>query len=120
MSKVAGFFQVHVNGVLQSAKGEFEIGFGAPKRTAVFNSDGSHAGYKEEPQVAFLAGKITDRLDLDLQALFNVEDATVTLYRPNKKTAVLQGGYYAGDASLTTAEAEADFRMEGSRLEEVK
>ena len=120
MGRIAGFFQVKVNGVLQSAKGEFETGYGTPKRTAVFNSDGAHAGFKEEPQVAYISGKITDRGDLDLRALFNTVDATVTLTKANGKTEVLQEAYYAGDATLGTAEAEADFRMEGSRLEEVK
>jgi hypothetical protein len=119
MGRIAGFFQVKVNGVLQSAKGEFESGYGTPKRSTVFNSDGRPAGWKEEPQVAYMSGKITDRQDLDLKALFNATDMTVTLHKANGKTEVLSKAFYAGDATLTTAEAEADFRMEGESLEEV-
>lgn len=119
MGRIAGFFQVKVNGVLQTAKGEFTSGYGQPKRSTVFNSDGRPAGWKEEPQVAFIEGKITDRPDLDLLALMNIEGATVTLHKANGKVEVLQDAFYAGDGNVTTGEAEVDFRMEGSRLEEV-
>lgn len=119
MSKRAGFIQVKVNGVLFDFKGEATVGYGQPKRSAIFNADGSVAGYKEEPQVAFIEGKTTDRTNFDVVAMMKIEGATVTYRKANGKTWVLQDAYYAADGQETSGEAEIDFRFEGTRGEEV-
>lgn len=119
MSKRAGFIQVKTNGVLMDAKGEFTVGYGQPKRTAIIGAGGENQGYKEEGQVAFIEGKITDRGTLDVIALMKTEGATVTYQKANGKTVVLQDAYYAADGNETSGEAEIDFRVEGTRMEEV-
>jgi hypothetical protein len=63
----AGLLQLKVNGEIQDAKGEFTYDLGQPKRTAIIGADGVH-GYMEEPQVAFIEGKITDRGTLDVDS----------------------------------------------------
>lgn len=120
MGAIAGFFQVKINGTLKIFKGEITSGYGQPKRSPVFDSSGRLAGYKEEPQVAFLEGKLIDTKDEDLVALMNLKDATVIHHKANGKVEVLSEAYYAADGNVTSGEAEVDFRMEGVRLEEVK
>lgn len=119
MAKRAGFIQVKLNGVLMDAKGEFTVGYGRPKRTAIIGAGGETQGFKEEGQVAFIEGKITDKGTLDVIALMDTEGATVTYRKANGKTVVLQDAFYAADGNETSGEAEIDFRMEGTRLEEV-
>lgn len=116
--RVAGTIALQVNGEVQNAKGEFEYGFGAPKRTAIVGSDRIH-GYKEDPQVAFIEGKITDRQDLDVDALVRGKDLTVNLRLGNGKMAVLRDAFFAGDGNVNTGEGEIGVRWEGAGLREV-
>lgn len=109
----AGTIQVSINGEIQDAKGEFSYGLGTPKRTAIVGQDRVH-GYKEEPQVAFIEGTITDRSTLDLDALGNLTGATVTVDLANGKTISLSPAWYAGDAMGKTSEGEINVRFEAS------
>ena len=117
--RIAGLIQIKVNGVTQDAKGEFTAGYGTPKRTAIVGSDGKIHGFKEEGQVPYVEGTITDRGSLDLKALFNGTGQTVTADIGNGKTVVLRDCWYAGPAELKTAESEVDVRWEGGSLNEV-
>jgi hypothetical protein len=113
----AGIIRVTVDGELQDAKGEFTVGFGTPKRTAVIGSSGVQ-GFTEEPQVAFIEGALTDRGNMNLKALFELDDASATVEWANGKTFVLRNAWYAGDGTVTSGEAEIPFRMEGPSGEE--
>ena len=114
----AGLLQLQVNGEIQDAKGEFSYALGTPKRTAIIGVDGVH-GYKEEPQVAFIEGMITDRLTLDVQALATITGATITLAIANGKTISLRQAWYAGDATVKTGEGEIAVRWEGRSGQEI-
>lgn len=113
----AGILFVKVNGERIDVKGNWTIGLGTPKREAIVGSDGVH-GFKEMPQVAYIEGTATDRGDLDLKALFNVVDATVSVEFANGKNGVLSGAWYAGDATVTSEEGEVAMRFEGLNYEE--
>ena len=110
----AGIIYLKINGVQQDAKGEFTYGLGGETRAAIPGADGIH-GFAATPVAAFIEGAITDRADLDLQALFNIDGETITLELTNGKTIVLSDAWYAGEASATTGEAEVRVRFE-SRL----
>lgn len=112
-----GIISVNVNNILQDGKGDFEYNPGRPKRTAVIGSSGVH-GFSEEPQPAFIAGKITDRGTLDFAALVETEDATVTLELANGKMFALSNAWYAGEGTGNTKEGEIDFRFEAVTGEE--
>ncbi len=116
--RVAGLITFKVDGVSQNAKGEFDYNLGAPKRTAVMGSDGFH-GYKEEPQAAFIAGKISDRAGLDLAAFVAGKEKTVTLELANGKMIALRDAYYAGEGTGNTGEGEIEVRFEGASAKEV-
>lgn len=113
-----GIIQIQANGVSFDAKGEFTYNLGAPKRDPVVGSDRVH-GYKETPQVPFIEGKITDKSTLDVKALANMKDATVTLSLANSKVIVLRSAWYAADGTFSTDEGEGDFRFEGLDAEEI-
>lgn len=118
MQRVAGLIQLQTNGEVLRAKGEFSWNLGKPKRSAVVGSDGVH-GYKEEPQVAFIEGAITDAGDIDGAALATLKDATVNLKLGNGKMIVLNKAVFAGDGTGKTGESEIGVRWEGDSAEEV-
>lgn len=109
----AGTIFFKVDGEQYDAKGEFTYNIGRPKRTGIVGAD-RHHGFKEEPQVGFIEGKITDSTTLDLETLITLTDATVTLELANGKVITLREAYYAAEGSGTTGEAEIDVRFEGA------
>ena len=117
--RVGGIIEVKANGELYSAKGSWTYNLGRGKREAVVGSDEVH-GYKEMPQVPFIEGTVTDREDLDLASLLNVNDATVTLTLANGKVIVLRNSWYAADGNVTTEEGEIETRFEGLSAEEIR
>lgn len=114
----AGLLQLQTSGEIQDAKGDFDYNLGVVKRTAVVGRDGVH-GFKEEPQVAFIEGTITDRGTLDVKALANGTDVTVTLNLANGKTVVLRNAWFAADGNVNTGEGEIKVRWEGKSAQEI-
>lgn len=112
-----GIIQVQVDGVLYEVVGDFTCGHGAPKREALMGSDGKVHGFKETPQVGYIEGQARDAGSLDLDALFRLQGATVTLEKANGKVFVVRNAYYAGDATSTTDDAVVPLRFEGNAEE---
>ena len=117
--RLGGVLLFKIDGELFQAKGEFVYDIGAPKREAIVGMDGVH-GYKETPKTPFIEGAITDNADLDLEALLNLDDATVTLELANEKVIVIREAWYAGDGNVATNEGEIPLRIEGMRGQEVR
>lgn len=115
----AGTLFFKVDGTQHDAKGSFTYNLGAPKRDAIVGADAIH-GYKEVPQVPFIEGEITDRSDLDLSALLNLDGVTVTLELANGKVILLRDAWYAGEGNVETEESNIQVRFEGLGGEEVK
>ena len=113
-----GIIFLKLNGTIQDAKGNFTYNLGAPKRDAIIGADAVH-GFKEVPQVAFVEGEITDRRGLDLEALVNTEDATITLELANGKVIVLREAWYASEGTGNTEEGNIAVRFEGKSGEEI-
>lgn len=107
----AGRIYLKIDGVLHDAKGSFSYNIGQDKRDGIVGADGIH-GYKETPQIPFIEGAVTDRGDLDLEALAKQDNVTVTLELVNGKTIVLANAWFAGEATVTTDEAEIAVRWE--------
>jgi len=114
----AGIISVKVNGEVQDAKGNFSYNLGRPKKDAIIGADQVH-GFKEVPQVAFIEGEITDRQDLDLKALLDLEEDTVTLDLANGKTIALTKAWYAGEGTGNTEEGNIAVRFEANTGNEV-
>lgn len=117
MNRRAGTIFFTVNGERHDAVGEFTYDIGEPKREALVGADVTH-GYKETQKVAFIEGELRDKSDLDLAALFNVTDATVTLELANGKNIILRNAWYAGDGTVGTENANIACRFEGLSGEE--
>ncbi len=117
MSRRGGVIFIKVNSMQLDAKGGWTYNHGSPMREAIVGADAVH-GYSEKPQVPFCEGAITDSPDLDLAALKNTKDATVTMELANGKTFVLRGAWFAGEGSVTTEEGEVAVRFEGLQGEE--
>ncbi|MCL1915670.1 MAG: phage tail tube protein [Desulfovibrionaceae bacterium] len=107
----AGRIYLKVDGALQDAKGSFSYNLGHDKRDALPGADGIH-GYRDTPQIPFIEGAITDRGDLDLEALVKGDNVTVTLELVNGKVIVLANAWFAGEGTVTTEEAEIAVRWE--------
>lgn len=114
----AGLIQLQVDGEVFLAKGNFTYNLGRPNREAIVGSDAVH-GYREEAQVAFVEGEITDRQDLDLDRLVTMSEVTVTLTLGNEKVIVLRDAWYAAEGTGNTEEGNIAVRFEGANAEEV-
>lgn len=114
----AGLIQVKINGEIFDAKGNWTYNLGRPKRDAMKGVDRVH-GFKEEVQVPFIEGEITDRGNLDVAALVSITGATVTIDLANGKVVSLTEAWFAGDGNIQTEEANIAVRFEGTDCEEV-
>ncbi len=117
--RVGGILFIKVNGDLLQAKGEFTTNINPTKREGVVGQDGTH-GYKEEPKIQFIEGTITDSSELDLEALYNTKDATVTAELANGKVHQLREAWFAGDGDYSTGEGEIAVRFEGMSGREIR
>lgn len=115
----AGFIHVKADGVVLEAKGDFSYDIGGVKREAIIGADGTIHGFKETAVPSYIEGAITDRSDLDTNALFNGTNLTVTLELANGKTISQRGAWYAGDRTVTTSESEIKVRWEGPPAQEI-
>jgi hypothetical protein len=118
MQRRGGTISFKIDGVLYDAKGNFTYNLGRPKRESIIGSDGVH-GYKETPQPAFIEGEITDRGDLNLDALVSMSSATVTLELSNGKLIVLSEGTFTGEGTGNSDEGNIAVRFEGTSADEV-
>lgn len=114
-----GIIQIQANGVLYDAKGAFTYNLGRPKREAIVGADSIH-DYKETPKVPFIEGEVTDRSALDVSALQDQTDVTVTLSLANGKVIVLRDAWFAADGDVSTEEGNIQVRWEGKSAREIR
>lgn len=118
MNRIAGYMTLQYNGNVVNAVGDFSYNLGKPKRETLVGPDRIH-GYKETPQVPYIEGEIRDGDDIDLATICTLKDVTATLALANGKTIVLKDAIYCSDGKVGTGDANIEFRLEGSRAEEV-
>lgn len=114
----AGTLTIQHNGQIMDAVGSFSYNLGRSLKTAEVGHDRVH-GYKELPQVPFIEGEIRDSSDLDLAALCDLDDATLTLVLANGKTIMLREAWYAGEGTGNTEDANIQYKFEGMSAEEI-
>ena len=114
----AGTINLQVNGQVYDALGSFTYNLGRPKREMLVGPDRVH-GYKELPQIPFIEGEIRDAGDLDMSAVQNMVDATVTLRLANGKTIMLREAAFCSEGNGDTEEGKFAVRWEGKNAEEV-
>lgn len=108
-----GIISLQVGGVGQDCKGDATYDLGNPERSAIVGTSGVH-GYSEKPKVAYVEVELTDRGDLDVSALENTTDKTVTLVLANGKTIMLPRAYYAGKGEHNSGEGQFTARFESA------
>lgn len=114
----AGTIFFKVDSTQHDAKGSFTYNLGAPKREGMVGADKIH-GYKETPQIPYIEGEITDRSDLDVAAMLELDGVTVTLELSNGKVILLRDAWFAAEGNIGTEEANIQVRFEGLSAEEV-
>ena len=114
----SGTLFVKADGLVLEVIGNWTCNDGVPKKETLAGADQIH-GYKEMPVPAYIEGEIRDSADLDIKAIKELEDATITAEMANGKTFVLRNAWYAADGDLGTEEANLQFRFEGKSGEYV-
>jgi hypothetical protein len=115
---IAGTISFKVNGTSHQVAGAFKYSIQKYKNEMLAGHDSVH-GKKSMPKVPFIEGEIRDRSNLDLQALYAVDNATVTLELANGKTIMLRGACFCGDSEPETEDAVVPVRFEGTSGAEV-
>ena len=118
-NRIGGIISLKVDGDMYYAKGDFTYNIGKPKKEGKAGSDRMH-GYTEVPQVPFIEGEITDRKEMSLETLLNIESSTITLELANGKVIVLREAWYASEGTGNTGEGNIGARFEGMSAEEIK
>jgi hypothetical protein len=115
-SRIGGTLFIAVNGVRLAVVGDWEVGFGQPKREMKAGADGVH-GYTEMPQVPYIAGEATALPATDVPALLNVRDAVVTAELANGQVPVLRDAVQTGEGVYKTESGNLALRFEGTSME---
>lgn len=118
MAKITGLVEIRVNGKTMLVKtGAKATGIGGYKKKPVMGN--TYHGTVEEPAAATCEFTLTDRDDISLTELANLEDATV-LFEPrgSKKMYVLAESDCEGGFDVTAGEGEVPVVFFGARWEE--
>lgn len=113
-----GVITLKANGVVYDAKGNFTYNLGRKKRTMIAGADRVH-GPVTAVQVPYIEGALTDDGDLNVAALMDVTEATLTLDLASGKQIILRRACYAGEGNITTEQGEIACRWEGREAIEV-
>ena len=115
---VAGLFNLKINGILMSAKGNFTYNHGGTKNEAQVSGNGEIVGFKTSRTIPMIEGELIDTKDLDIKAVQAVRDGEIILELANGKVFVLIGSHWAGDGNVQTEEANFAIKFEGIDSEE--
>jgi len=94
--RVGGTIHLKAGGVVLRAKGSFSYDIGGFLREEVMGQVGID-GFTEVAVPGYIEGEITDDGSVDVKALRNTKNATVTLALANGKTVVLNKAFAAGE-----------------------
>jgi len=117
--RVGGILFFKADGEFFEAKGEFTYRINLFKREMIAGTT-NIVGFKEEPQVPFIEGAITDSDELDLAKFQAIRDATITLEVANGKVIQLREAAYTSEGDVTSSEGEIPVRFEGITGREIR
>ncbi len=112
MAKVAGTAFFSINGVQYSLRGNLKVSLGDVERESVVGMDAYH-GVKETPAAPFMECDLTDRPEIDLNTLSELENVTITVNLINGKVGVLRNAYQMNKIELNAADGLYTVRFEG-------
>ena len=118
-NRIGGTISLKVDGDMYFVKGDFTYNIGKPKKEGVVGPDRVH-GYKEVAQIPFIEGEITDRAEMSLDTLLNIDGATIMLELANGKVIALREAWYASEGTVNTGEGNIGARFQGMSAEEIR
>jgi len=113
--RVAGTCFVSINGETIPVRANVFVNFGAELKEAAMGMDGLH-GYKGTLQVPSIRLQITNRTDLDLKKLLQIEGGTVCVQSPGGKTYTLSDAFASSPGELDVGEGTMDLEYTGRNL----
>jgi hypothetical protein len=116
--KVGGILHFKAAGTQLRAKGSFTYRLSGVERTPVIGADGG-VYFSETTRPGMISGQLVDSNDIDLSALYAMENETFELALANGKTIVLRNGWYSGAGEATTEEGEVPVEFTGKSCEEI-
>ena len=116
---VGGLYTMYIDGVEFPLKGDPEFDIGGDKRTVIRGVDGKMHGTKLEKMGSSISGTTTNTSELDIAALRETKDATITLHCPNGKVVSFPHCVFTGDPKVSGAEGEVSFEFSGDKAEEI-
>ena len=116
---VGGVHKMYIDSVMFLLKGDPEYDIGGTKRTVLRGSDGLMHGSKKEVTGSRISGTTTNTSELDIAALRETNDATITLECPNGKVVSFPHCVFTGDPTVTGSEGEVSFEFTGDVATEI-
>lgn len=117
---VGGIYTMFVDKLEFLLKGDPEFDIGGTKRTVIRGAgDGKIHGNKVEKVNSRISGTTTNTSELDIEALRETKDATITLYCPNGKVVSFPHCSFTGDPTVSGAEGEVSFEFQGDKATEI-
>lgn len=115
----AGIVKVSLDGQRIDVKADgIRYGFGGAKLTEILGGDDFH-GFSGETAPAYIEFSITDHKKLDVEALLNAQDVTVTAVLFNGKTLVLSMASNTSDRTGQSSDGAISLRYVGTALREL-
>lgn len=115
----AGIVRVALDGGrVDVTSGGIRYGDGGVKRDEILGADQLH-GFAGSVTPAFIEFSITDHKDLDLKALLDATDVTVSATLFNGKTLVLSKASNTSDRTAQSSDGAITLRYVGTSLKEV-
>lgn len=116
-NRIAGTIFVRVDGKMLWARGGWKVNYAKLTREGVVGQDRVH-GYTEKPAIPSVEGEVTDRGELSLEKLAQIENATVTVELVNGKTYVLSEAWLVSELSIETEDGKFSVKFEGMEITE--
>jgi hypothetical protein len=116
--KVGGILHFKAAGVQMRARGSWTYRLSGVERAPVVGADGG-VYFSETTRPGMISGQIVDSSDLDLAALYAIENGTFELALANGKTIVLRNGWYSGAGEATTEEGDVPVEFTGASCQEI-
>lgn len=116
---VGGVHKMYIDSVQFLLKGDPEYDIGGTKRTVLRGSDGIRHGTKKEVMGSRISGTTTNTSELDIEAMRNTVDATITLECPSGKVVSFPHCVFTGDPTVSGAEGEVAFEFQGDQATEI-
>jgi hypothetical protein len=112
VNRRGGVLSISANGTLLEVVGAWTFKPGIEVREAIPGPNGP-VGYKGNRAAPSWEGRASYNPNLDIEALQNLDDATVVGVLPNGRVATLRNAWFAGEGDLTTEDGTFAVKFEG-------